>query len=48
MKSRLLFLAIVITALASVLATSALAWTEAETNSVAHELIRLYGYSLWL
>jgi len=44
MKSRLLFLAIVITALASVLATSALAWTEAETNSVAHELIRLYGY----
>ena len=32
MKSRLLFLAIVITALASVLATSALAWTEAETN----------------
>ena len=24
--------------------SSALAWTEAETNSVAHELIRLYGY----
>ena len=33
----------IITALVFVLATSALAWTEAETNSVVHELIRLYG-----
>ena len=34
----------IITALVFVLATSALAWTEAETNSVVHELIRLYGH----
>ena len=36
----------VIVALVSVLSVSALAWTEAETNSVVHEMIRLYGHRI--
>ena len=36
----------VIVVLVSVLSVSALAWTEAETNSVVHELIRLYGHRI--